>query len=138
MKRGALLALLALEPFPPGLPTKSARRRAKLGTIMNKYDTPPIVMASDPRTVFEDPDLARLADAKIETKPARFIVFMGEHVWVARSYRTGRDYPWLSQSGAIAFVEHITNTPTDADLFTSSPANINAYGEPLENVEVLT
>ncbi|QNJ56211.1 hypothetical protein QDW34_gp53 [Microbacterium phage Burritobowl] len=137
MKRGALLALLALEPFPPGLPTKSARRRAKLGTIMNKYDTPPIVMASDPRTVFEDPDPARFAEAKIETKPARFIVFMGEHVWVARCYRTKRDYPWLSQSGAIAFVEHITNTPTDADLFTSSPADINAYGAPLENVEVL-
>ncbi|UVT31682.1 hypothetical protein SEA_KENZERS_53 [Microbacterium phage Kenzers] len=103
---------------------------------MNKYDTPPIVMASDPRTIFEDPDLARLADAKIETKPARFIVFMGEHVWVARNYRTGRDYPWLSQSSAVGFIEQVTNRPTDADLFTSSPADINAYGEPLENVEV--
>lgn len=103
---------------------------------MNKYDTPPIVMASDPRTVFEDPDPARFAEAKIETKLARFIVFMGEHVWVVRSYQTKRDYPWLSQPGAIAFVEQVTNTPTDADRFVSSPSEINAYGEPLENVEV--
>ncbi|UYL86356.1 hypothetical protein JOVITA_52 [Microbacterium phage Jovita] len=103
---------------------------------MNKYDTPPTVLASDPRTVFDNPDPERFAEAKIETKPARFIVFMGEHVWVARSYQTGRDYPWLSQSGAVAFLEHITNQPTDADLFTSSPADINAYGEPLESVEV--
>ncbi|AVR56721.1 hypothetical protein QDW26_gp55 [Microbacterium phage Didgeridoo] len=103
---------------------------------MNKYDTPPIVLATDTKTIFTNPDPERFAEAKIETKPARFLVFMGEHVWVTRSYRTGRDYPWLSQSGAIAFMEHVTNTPTDADRFTSSPSEVNAYGEPDSNVEV--
>ena len=102
---------------------------------MNKYDNPPILMATDPKTIFDALDADRFAEANIETKPARFIVFAGEdtNLWVLRSYANNRDYPFLSRNGAVDVIELM------AEGFVppcSSPSEINAYGEPLENVEV--
>ncbi|WNT44445.1 hypothetical protein SEA_NICKY22_54 [Microbacterium phage Nicky22] len=101
---------------------------------MNKYDTPPTVLASDPRTVFDNPDPERFAEAKIETKPARFIVFRGERKWVLRSYYFGKDYPFVTRDGAMSGMLRLAES--NADPFIGSFIELYAYGEPHENVEV--
>jgi hypothetical protein len=101
---------------------------------MNKYDNPPIVLASDLRTVFDNIDAGRFADANIETRPARFLIFRGERKWVLRSYHFGKDYPFITQDGAKAGMLRLAES--DADPLLGSFIELNAYGEPLENVEV--
>ncbi|AUG84848.1 hypothetical protein SEA_SHARKBOY_51 [Microbacterium phage Sharkboy] len=96
---------------------------------MNKYDAPPTVLVSDLRTVHE----AVSPEDLVETKPARFIVFMQDDAgWVLRDYHAGRDYPFLTRPGAIVGMEKRLE---NVDLL-GSPIEVNAYGEPLENVEV--
>lgn len=102
---------------------------------MNKYDNPPVILASDLKTVFDDPDPARFAEANIETTPARFLVFMGEKKWVLRSYGYGKDYPFVTQAGARAGVLRLLELGYDP--YVGSPIGLNAYGEPAENVEVI-
>jgi|GEM_PF-5608556 len=101
---------------------------------MNKYDTPPIMLMSDLSRAFtENEGAPDLSDAVIETKPARFLVFMGEDSgWVLRDYHAGRDYPFLTKPGAIAGMERRVTEGRD---YIGSPVEVNAYGEPLENVE---
>lgn len=102
---------------------------------MNKYDTPPVLLASDLRQVFSAYDADRAADARIETTPARFIVFAGDRTWVLRDYKAGRDYPFLTRQGAHDCAELIVTEGFTPPI--SSPSDIYAYGEPLENVEAL-
>ncbi|QTF81987.1 hypothetical protein SEA_BABYYODA_53 [Microbacterium phage BabyYoda] len=102
---------------------------------MNKYDQPPIVLTSDLKTVFEHADEPRFTEAHISTQPARFLVFMGEKKWVLRSYRFGKDYPFVTQAGARAGVVRLAELGYDP--YAGSPIELNAYGEPAENVEVI-
>lgn len=101
---------------------------------MNKYDTPPVILTSDLRTVFDHADEPRFADANISTTPARFIVFRGERKWVLRSYYFGKDYPFVTQEGAKAGMLRLVESKTDP--FLGSYIELNAYGEPDSNVEV--
>lgn len=102
---------------------------------MNKYDTPPVILTSDLRTVFETADAERFAEANIETTPARFLIFRGERKWVLRSYYFGKDYPFVTRDGAMAGMLRLVES-SDADPFVGSHIELYAYGEPLENVEV--
>ena len=102
---------------------------------MNKYDQPPIVLATDTKTIFDPTDEPRFAEANIETRPARFLVFMGEERWVLRSYGYGKDYPFVTQSGARAGMLRLLELGYDP--YVGSPIGLSAYGEPTENVEVL-
>lgn len=102
---------------------------------MNKYDTPPVILTSDLKTVFEHADEPRFAEANIHTQPARFLVFMGEKHWVLRSYGYGRDYPFVTQDGARAGAIRLVELGYDP--YVGSPSELNAYGEPAENVEVI-
>lgn len=101
---------------------------------MNKYDQPPIVLTSDLKTVFAHADEPRFAEAHISTRPARFIIFRGERKWVLRSYRFGKDYPFITPDGAKAGMIRLAESSTDHLL--GSDLELNAYGEPIENVEV--
>ncbi|QOP66643.1 hypothetical protein SEA_LAHQTEMISH_52 [Microbacterium phage Lahqtemish] len=101
---------------------------------MNRYDSPPIVLATDTRTVFENADPARFAEAKIETRPARFLIFRGERKWVLRSYYFGKDYPFVTPEGAKAGMLRLTEST--ADPYFGSFIELNAYGAPDVNVEV--
>lgn len=102
---------------------------------MNKYDQPPIVLATDTKTIFDHTDESRFAEANIETKPARFLVFMGGKKWVLRSYGHGKDYPFVTQSGARAGMLRLLELGYDP--YAGSPIGLSAYGEPAENVEVI-
>lgn len=100
---------------------------------MNKYDHPPIVLKSDPRQVFETVDAGKMLEAHIETAEARFIVFMqGDAGWVLRDYVAALDYPFLTKAAAIGGMEKRLE---GCDLL-GSPIQVNAYGEPLEAIEV--
>ncbi|QOP64289.1 hypothetical protein QDW16_gp15 [Microbacterium phage Quenya] len=101
---------------------------------MNKYDTPPVILASDPRQVFEALDADRAAEAHIETKPARYLLFtQADAGWVLRDYLAGRDYPFHSRHAALRGMALRDGRNED---FIGSALELNAYGEPLENVEV--
>ena len=70
----------------------------------------------------------------IETKPARFAIFaQADSGWVLRDYPADRDYPFLTKAGAIAGMEKRVTKHMD---YLGSPIKINAYGEPLEGIEV--
>jgi len=103
---------------------------------MNKYDTPPIVLLDDLRTVIDpESDGAPFpSDTVVKTTPARFLVFMQEDSgWVLRDYAADRDYPFHSRAAAVKGIELRNGRRFD---FIGAPCGINAYGEPLENVEV--
>ncbi|UKH48489.1 hypothetical protein QDW18_gp52 [Microbacterium phage Katzastrophic] len=102
---------------------------------MNKYDTPPVILVDDPRQVFEAFDADKLAEAHIETKPARYLIFAQEDAgWVLRDYLANRDYPFHTRHAALRGLALRDGRNED---FIGSPIEVNAYGEPLENVEVI-
>ncbi|WIC89474.1 hypothetical protein SEA_BAJUNIPER_51 [Microbacterium phage BAjuniper] len=97
---------------------------------MNKYDAPPTLLVSDLSVL--DPE-EHDPNALIETTPARFLLFNGEDAgWVLRDYAADRDYPFHSRTAAVRGMDLRRGRNED---FLGSPCGINAYGEPLENVE---
>lgn len=93
---------------------------------------PPIVAVTDLVAAARlEPTTA--PETLIETRPARFAVFkQADNGWVLRDYKADLDYPFHTKAAAIGGME----LRLDGRTFLGSPSRINAYGEPLESVEV--